>query len=223
MLFTGFTPQTSEYFIKMNMDNSKAHFEENRDLYTQHVKQILRALHEELVPAMLSIDGEICVRQARCVSGAYNDARFSRNEPIKTYMYLHYCSETGRDSDVPGFFMDASHEGYRFGLQIYHRTARGMQALREAALNDAKHFSRLVDTVDTSEMFVLEGTDYKRDHFLDASGRIRHWLNKKSWWIGCSRNIDDAFLSDALANDLTEGFLFLSDIYFFMLNSLKGV
>jgi uncharacterized protein (DUF2461 family) len=124
MSFNGFTEKTLEFFLNICLDNTKSSFEANRQLYYELVRDPLRELHGRLVPVMLDIDKDICVKQSRCVSGAYIDARFSRSAPIKTYMYLHFCAETGRDSDIPGFFMDASYNGYSMA-EVNHRTTQG--------------------------------------------------------------------------------------------------
>lgn len=222
MLFQGFTDKTLEYFMQICLDNTKSHFEANRQLYNAHVKEPLRALHGELVPIMLSIDKDICVKQSRCVSGAYNDARFSRSDPIKTYMYLHFCAETGRETDIPGFFMDASYDGFRYGLQIYHRTTQGMTKLRDAALGNEKRFTEIISKIEADGIFQLEGDSFKKDHFPAATPQLKNWLNRKSWWLGRTNMPDDDFFSQCLVTRLGDGFQKLRDVYHFFNDSLMG-
>lgn len=220
MSFNGFTEKTLEYFLKICLDNSKSNFEANRVLHNEHVKTPLRALHDELVPIMLEIDKDICVKQSRCVSGAYNDVRFSRSEPIKTYMYLHFCAETGRETDIPGFFLDASYDSYRFGLQIYHRTTQGMTKLRDAALQNEKRFTEIITKIEAEGIFKLEGDSYKKDHFPTALPQIKNWLNRKYWWLGWTNMPDEAFFSPDLAVRLSDGFTSLKATYQFICDAL---
>lgn len=221
MPFQGFTGQTCAYFFSIRFDNSKSNYEENKQLYLDHVKTPLRQLHAELVPVVLDIDENICVKQSRCVSGAYNDARFSKADPLKGYMYLHFCAQTGRDTDIPGFFMDASCDGYRYGLQIYHRTTKGMKALRDAAFENQTRFSALISDTLEKHAFSLEGEDYKTDHYPDVKPEVKQWLNKKSWWIGANCPVDEAFLSSALSTKLADGFQALAGVYRFMAGALR--
>ena len=79
-------------------------------------------------------------------------------------MYLHFCAETGRENDIPGFFMDASYNGYRYGLQLYHRTKQGMAKLRDAVLADERRFSGIAGDIEKSGAFTLEGDFFKKDH-----------------------------------------------------------
>lgn len=220
MSFQGFTDKTLEYFLNICLDNSKSNFEANRQIYNAHVKEPLRALQEALVPVILEIDKNICVKPSRCVSGAYNDARFSRSEPVKTYMYLHFCAETGRDDDISGFFMDASYNGYRYGLQIYHRTTQGMAKLRDAVLANEKRFMKIAGAIERRGVFTLEGDSYKKDHYPQASPLLKNWLNRKSWWVGRTNAPDEDFFSPGLVNRLGEGFLALRELYGFMNKAL---
>lgn len=222
MSFQGFTAQTLEYFLSISFDNTKSHFEDLRACYQEHVKTPLYALYEEVFPAVLDIDQNICVKRARCVSGAYNDARFSRSDPVKTYMYLHFCAETGRESDIPGFFMDASYDGYRYGLQLYHRTTQGMTKLRDFALENEKRFSGIIRNIAQRGEFTLEGEFYKKDRYPSVSPAVKDWLNRKSWWLGRTNPPEETFFSPSLAAQLGEGFRSLQDLYRFMRDGLMN-
>ncbi len=220
MSFNGFTEKTIEYFLNISFDNTKTNFEANRSLFNEHVKAPLRALYESLVPVMLEIDPDICSRAARCISGAYNDARYARANPIKTYMYLHFCEGTPRETDVPGFFMDASFNAYRYGLQIYHRTTQGMTKLRDAALKDEKRFLKIIRNIEAGGEYTLTGEDYKKDRFPAAAPPVKTWLNKKSWWVGKTCPPDGVFFTHGLTEQLTQGFKALKELYYFMNGAL---
>jgi uncharacterized protein (DUF2461 family) len=219
-MFQGFTDQTLAYFLQITLENSRTHFDTLREDYNNHVKTPLRALHDALVPILLGIDKDICVKPARCVSGAYNDARFSRSEPMKTYMYLHFLAETSRETDVPGFFFDASYNDYRYGLQLYHATSAGMRKLRDAVLFKSREFSRLAESLERSDGFTLEGEFFKRDRFPDAPPELKKWLNRKRWWLGRTKRPDADFFSPALVQAMSEGFLALGALYHFMKEGL---
>jgi uncharacterized protein (DUF2461 family) len=222
MSFQGFTEQTLGYFLSISFDNTKSHFEGLRACYQEHVKTPLYALYEELVPAVLELDPNICAKRARCVSGAYNDARFSRSDPVKTYMYLHFCAETGRETDIPGFFMDASYDGYRYGLQVYHRTTQGMAKLRDFVLSNEQRFSGIIRDIAARGEFTLEGECYKQDRYPSVKQPVKDWLNRKSWWLGSTNPPDGTFFSPALVSRLSGGFSALQGLYRFMSDGLMN-
>jgi uncharacterized protein (DUF2461 family) len=222
MMFHGFTEKTLEYFLSICLDNSKSNFESLRALYQEHVKTPLYALYEELLPVIQGIGQTVCVKRSRCVSGAFNDARFSSSDPVKAYMYLHFCAETSRDNDIPGFFMDASHDGYRYGLQIYHRTTQGMTRLRDYALVNERRFSGIIRDIKDRDEFLLEGESYKKERYLSVNEPVKGWLNRKSWWLGRTCPPDDAFFSPALVKYLGEGYQSLQLLYGFMCEGLMN-
>jgi hypothetical protein len=131
-------------------------------------------------------------------------------------MYLHFCAETGRANDIPGFFMDASYDGYRYGLQLYHRSTQGMTKLRDAVLANEKRFTEIAVSIEKRGEFTLEGERFKKDHFPQASPLLKNWLNRKSWWLGRTCAPDEDFFSGGLINRLGEGFLALRELYRFM-------
>ena len=186
------------------------------------MKAPLRALCEALVPVMLDIDPGLCVRPSRCVSGAFNDARFARSAPVKTYMYLHYCAGTGRETDIPGFFMDASWDGYRYGLQLYHSTARGMQKLRDAVLDNRECFFEHAALLERRGVFTLEGDSFKKDRYPDQPPLLQSWLNRKRWWLGRTCPPDGDFFSPVLADRLAEGFTSLGGLFHFISGALSA-
>ena len=219
-MFNGFSREAADYFLSVKFDNSKKNFENLKDVYKSQIKNPLLQLHAELTPVVLKIDGGICVRPGRCVSGAYNDARFSKNNPIKEYMYLHFCAETGNNENVPGFFMDASHDGYRYGLMIYRSTPAGMRMIRNAAYEKRAEFIKIINGINKNKSIVLDGENYKTDHFPDAALELKEWLNKKHWRAAVNHPVDEIFLSDKLPREIESVFNTLAPMYKFILRLL---
>ena len=81
-------------------------------------------MYYELYNYFGKLDSDLLSNKRRCLSSAYNDARFSKDAPIKEYFYLRFKLATINKKNAPGFFFDASLTGYRFGLNIYHSDAR---------------------------------------------------------------------------------------------------
>lgn len=93
MPFQGFSEETNRYFFGAELENTRAYFERNREVYQTYVKKPLLALHEELVAVAKEIDEDIVVAPNRCMSKAFNDFRYTgKVTPVKTYMYLHFFS-----------------------------------------------------------------------------------------------------------------------------------
>lgn len=221
-MFEGFCKGTTEYLAAMTFDNTKANFERLREDYLAYVKRPLQALCAHLTPTLMQIDPSICVRPSRCVSGAFNDARFCRDEPVKTYFYLHFCQTTCREDSVPGFFMDAGREGYRYGLQLYHAAPSGMQKVREHALLNEKKTARMLEQL--SHGFTeggVVGEMYRRDHYPNVDEPLKGFLNMRRWAFIVQPARQDAFYSPQMATELETAFIKLAPMYTFLADALR--
>lgn len=216
-MFTGFSSDTSEYLMKIALDNSKGNYERLRPLYQSAVRAPLLSLHETLLPCVSAIDAHICTRPARCISGAFNDLRFHPAEPLKTYFYLHFIAERGREENLPGFFFDADRQSYRYGLMLYHATPAFMQALRARALDAPGTITAaLKSAFSSAHTYQWEGDLYKRDQHADIAEPLHTFLQLKRWCVcAASQDIQD-LRGEGLAIKLADGFQALAPLYRWM-------
>jgi uncharacterized protein (TIGR02453 family) len=223
-IFTGFGKKTSEFFFLMTLNNNKAFLNENIDTYNTCVKYPLQLLHSELTTAISEIDSDICVIPRRCISGIYNDMRFgNRDTPLRNYMWIRFKCMCNRDTDIPGFFFDASYDNYRYGLRIYNMTTAGMKKIRDAILNDTKNFIKLIKKLDSDKVFEISGNEYAKDHYPQYDPTLKNWLNRRDLFIHNTKNINNAYYSNELVEELAAGFQKLAGIYEFLINALlKG-
>lgn len=224
MSFNGFHEQTNEYFWGASLDNSKAYYEKNKDNYLTYVKQPLHALHQVLMPTAQSIDENICVTPARCVSRAFNDFRYTgKIYPIKSYMHLHFCASVAKeDEDTPGLFFGASYGGWDCGLFVYHATNSGMSAFREAILADVDQFVAIAKRIQADPRIQIEGEEYKKDHYPDLPIAAKQYLNKKRFYLISKYSADDdMYYSPSLAAEIASVWQTVSPMYHFYLNAVK--
>ena len=222
MPFQGFSEETNRYFFGAELENTRAYFERNREVYQTYVKKPLLALHEELVAVAKEIDEDIVVAPNRCTSKAFNDFRYTgKVTPVKTYMYLHFFSRAENKAyDTPGVFFDAGSTGYRIGFGSYDMTPPAMEAVRRAILSRRQAFLNLEEQR-VADGFELRGADYKRDHFPDEPEPLKTWLNKRSFYLVRECAHDEAYYSHALVDVLRDAFLRCKPIYWFMNRALQ--
>ena len=222
-MFEGFSEKTSEFFFMMGMNNSKTYLQEQQDIYNEYVKRPLRELQRELSHTIAEIDSELCTIPSRCISGIYNDVRFgNKDKPLRDYMWVRFKCMNGRDTDIPGFFFDASYDGCRYGLRVYKMTTGGMQKIRDAILSDPVKFKMLSQNLDNDRRFIIEGNEYARDHFTDYDPILKKWLNKKNFYIHCSDIPMQTYYSNSLAEEMVSGFTSLSGMYKFIKAALEA-
>lgn len=130
-MFQGFNEATIKYFEAIRKENSKSTYKACESLYMEGVKEPLEELYYELFNYFGGVDSQLLSSKRRCISSAYNDARFCKEEPVKEYLYLRFKLDKGDKKSAPGFFLDASLEGYRYGLSIYKPETKDMEKIRE--------------------------------------------------------------------------------------------
>jgi uncharacterized protein (DUF2461 family) len=95
--FSGFHPEAFRFFRRMARNNRKPWFDRHRHIYDQHISGALRALFEELVPFVLSLDDdfEISGKTGRNFSRINRDIRFARTiEKIFDELFPLYAFAT---------------------------------------------------------------------------------------------------------------------------------
>lgn len=205
----------------MGLDNSKAYLLEKQDIYDNYVKRPLRELQSELSRTISEIDSELCTIPGRCISGIYNDVRFgNRDKPLRDYMWVRFKYMRSRSDDIPGFFFDASHDGYRYGLRIYKMTTGGMQKIRKAILDDPGSFRKLARQLEKSGSWEISGNEYAKDHYPGYEPILKKWLNKKDFFIHCTRDVSQTYYSHDLVDELAAGYNSLVEIYGFLKRAL---
>lgn len=213
-MFTGFTPDTAQYLNRAALSDGKSAYESLKPLYARAVRAPLLALHEELLPTVLRIDPAICARPARCVSGAFNDMRFSPQNPLKTYLYLHFVAERGRPDNLPGFFMDADARSFRYGLTLYHATPAFMNALRREACDAPRAITDALQTaLRSGHAFAWTGDVYRRDRYASVPEPLHAFLAQKRWCLACTPSNAAPLYTPALIPLLQDAFTALAPLY----------
>lgn len=117
MAFRGIPPEALEFYQQLEIDNTRAFWEANRDRYRTEV----RAPIEELAEALGSYGPFHLFRP-------HNDLRFSKNRPpYKTQQGVYGESEGGA-----GFYLQVSGDGLMAGSGYYAMAKDQLQRFREA-------------------------------------------------------------------------------------------
>lgn len=130
-MFTGFGDDVENVLNEIMLDNTRAHFDIIKGNYNKSIRNPLIELYNDLTTVVLSIDSNFCIDKRRCISSVYNDFRFSKNKPIKEYMYIKYVLLSSNKKNMLGYFIDFSITGVRYGLQLYKPTQKVLSELLE--------------------------------------------------------------------------------------------
>lgn len=219
-MFQGFNESTIKYFEAIRQENSKSNYKANEQYYFEGVKEPLEELYYELFHYFGTVDSQLLGSKRRCISSAYNDARFSKEEPIKEYFYIRFKLDKGGKNSMPGFFLDASLEGYRYGMSIYKPESKDMEKIREYFLDNKYSAVDAVQKFTAAGLLELQGDLYKRDNYPDADPVLKPLLERKRLAFVKESALEETFFSRNLLNSMVAAYDSVADIYQLMKEAL---
>jgi uncharacterized protein (TIGR02453 family) len=222
--FNGFSDKTFEFLRNLEKNNNKEWFEKHRNDYLNYLLNPMKVLVEELCFTMLDIDSLIEVTPAinKTVSRIYNDRRFAKNKPpYKCTMWIKLQRPRSDWKTLPGFFFEITPKTYQYGMGFYQATPAVMTAFRDTIDINPNKFLDAVSSIKNSDIFKLEGENYRKAKKEHPNKEINNWYNKKSFYLGAVKSIDQTVKSDKLVDDLIYGFNLLKPLYNYVWSVIK--
>ncbi|WP_066686331.1 DUF2461 domain-containing protein [Christensenella intestinihominis] len=211
--------QTLDFLAQNKFNNSREWFHAHKPEYQEYVLAPMAELVELLAPAMLKIDPRLITepKVGKAISRIYRDTRFSHDKSLyREVMWIVFSRGKKEFGCPPGFVLEFSPQGFRYGCGYYGAPPRTMEMIRKMALQGDKSFKKAFQVMKKQDVFVLEGDFYKRSKCPDAPEDLRNWLDRKN--LDWMRNSTDAGLlfSPDLFKTLAEGFTLLAPFYAFL-------
>jgi uncharacterized protein (TIGR02453 family) len=210
-----FSRDSIAFLKKLERNNERTWFEAHRADYENHILSPLRTLVERLAPVMQAVDPHLDVRPAvdKTISRIHRDVRFSPDKsPYRTTLWIAF-KRPGRDwKQDPTFFMEFSAKRYRYGMGFYQAARRTMENLRAIIDSRPRQFLAAVKFMRTGG-WELGGEKYKRILDPAKEGVLLDWYQRRNCYILKTKIIDEVFLSDKLADELTREFQKIQPLY----------
>lgn len=219
-MFEGFNESTIGYYQAIRKDNCKNTHQENEILYLDGVKNPLEELYYELYSYFGKVDSDLLSNKRRCISSAYNDARFCSDAPIKEYFYIRFKLDKENKRNAPGFFFDASLTGYKFGLNIYNSDAGGMEKIRDYILENKHYAKGVIEKFNKAGLLKVRGEKYKRACYPEEDAVLREWLERKRISFVHEDELSSVFYARDMLKCILAAFDSVQDVYFMLKEAL---
>jgi len=122
---------------------------------------------------------------------------------------------------MPGFFLDASLDGYRYGMSIYKLESKDMEKIREYFLDNKYSAIEAVQKFEQAGLLELQGELYKKTHYPEEDALLNPLLERKRLAFVKESRLNDAFFSRALLEHMLAAYDSVRDIYQLMEEALK--
>ncbi|MCI8623182.1 MAG: DUF2461 domain-containing protein [Provencibacterium sp.] len=219
-MFQGFNESTIKYYEAIRRENSKKAYQDNEQLYLEGVKIPLDELYFEWYNYFNAVDRELLSNKRRGISSVYNDARFCCGSPIKEYFYIRFKLNKTNKKNALGFFFDASLDGYKYGLNIYHPDANGMNKIRDYLLDNKRFAKRAIETFNQSGLLEIQGEKYKRAYYPNEDIVLQDWLERKRISFTHEESLSAAFYKREILDGIFSAFDSVNEVYFMLKEAL---
>ncbi|KAA6317762.1 hypothetical protein EZS27_032136 [termite gut metagenome] len=221
--FSGFTPDTLQFFAELEENNYKPWFDEHKLIYEQQVLQPLKALAAALTPFFASVDSQMDFRPVKLISRIYRDIRFSHDKtPYKTHLWIAFQRPFQKQSSewmsFPGFYMEIKKDGSTYGMGLFEAQKKVMDRYREQVAYEPQQFRKITAGLVEKHHFKIEGEEYKRPLKNDLDEYFQPWLQRKGLWLTKSIPVSDILFSEKLVPQMEKEFALLQPLYEFFVN-----
>jgi len=210
--FSGFPQDFADFLFQLQFNNTLSAAEENKAIYKQLITEPLTQLFYTLIPAATAVSGTITTRPSKCISTMYSDMRFSRDKPMKEYMYIRF-REPNRERNILGLYFDMGSSRYSYGLRIYKQTAAGTAEIWKSILTNQRSFAQELNTISNLGM-TINGDMYVKDRFPGIKDdTLKNLLNRKHFYISKDCPIGESVFNGNLSNEISQAFAGLNGLY----------
>ena len=217
--FTGFTPETFNFFANLKENNYKSWFEENRPVYEKKVLQPLRALVHAMTPAMYSIDSKMNFQPNKIVSRIYRDIRFSADKtPYKTNMWVTFQRPVSNWESFPGYYMEITSDCYQYGMGLFMAKKNVMDEYRAKIEYEPEYFRKMTKDLTGEHHFILGGDEYKRPIINSLPDYFQPWIQRKSMYLYKTCPVGNEMFNEGFAQHLFQEFVLLQPLYNYLVD-----
>jgi uncharacterized protein (TIGR02453 family) len=219
--FTGFSPDTFQFFADLEENNYKPWFDEHKPIYELEVLQPLKALAVALTPFFHSVDSEMDFRPQKMISRIYRDIRFSHDKtPYKKHMWLAFQRpvQTSDWMFFPGFYMEIGKEGTSYGMGMFEGQKKVMDRYREQVEYESEHFRKITEGLVEKHDFQIGGEEYKRPLKNELDAYFQPWIQRRGIYLNKSMPVNDGMFSENLVRYMEKEFALLQPLYDFFVD-----
>ncbi len=219
-MFQGFNESTIKYYKAIRKENCKKVYQENQQLYLEGVKIPLDELYFELYNYFNDVDRDLLSNRRRCISSAYNDTRFCCGTPVKEYFYIRFKLNKVNKKNALSFFFDASLDGYKYGLNIYHPDAGGMNKIRDYILDNKHYAKKVIEDFNETSLLEIQGEKYKRAYYPYEDIVLQEWLERRRISFIREENLSDVFYKRDILDCIFSAYDSVNEVYFMLKEAL---
>jgi uncharacterized protein (TIGR02453 family) len=195
-----------QFLEGLAMDNSKAYFDANRQMYHEAVRDPFKELVADMVERLREHDPKLDIQPKDAIFRINRDIRFSKDKTLyKTHVAAAISRGGRKDHKYPGFYFHLGAEEAHAGGGVYMPDKEAVHKVRTAIARDPEGFASAIgDPVFKRTYGEVRGDRLKRvpPEFREAAETQPHVANKQWYYMA---DLDtEVIVADDLADVLME-------------------
>ena len=180
--FSGFYPETLQFFTDLRFHNEKAWFDAHRDDFEAYVKSPMEALAMDLEPLMARIDPSLDLSLRRVVSRIYRDARYARGVPYWDHMWMSYKPMGKTNSECFAYYFFIRDDAWGCGVGFYDKVPEMIDAFRARLLREPEAWRQCLLIPGVSD-FEVGGKSMRRPKETDLPEDTKPWYQFQHFYF----------------------------------------
>lgn len=215
-----FSQESLDFLFQNRVTDSREWFRAHKPDYERLVRAPLVELTDALAPVMLGIDPLLQTAPKSCISRIYRDTRFAKDKSVfRDVMWCGFMRDKKVYHGLPGFYVEVSPCGFRYGCGYYQASAASMDVIRGMIAAGDRAFVLAKRAVDGQHVFALEDTRYKRTRHAQYPEKLRAWLDQRNICASAASADLELLFSDRFADALAADFCKIAPLYAFLIEA----
>ncbi len=224
MLFKGFPEKAFQFLFELGVNNDREWFQRHKEDYKQAVLKPFQDLVIDLGAKMLKIDPEFQITPSvdKTISRIYRDTRFSKDKtPYRNNVWITFKKNIKDWKEIPAFFFEIYPDYYHFGMGFFVFSLETREKLKKCILKNPKEFEKAIEFIYKNEFYHIGGEKFKRAKNSLLPDHLKEWVDRKSLYLYCRKDIDDTLFSGKLVDFIYDNFLLTKPLYDYLWKVIK--
>ncbi len=213
--FSGFVPETLQFFQDIRFHNDKMWFDAHRDDFEAYVKTPMEALCMDLEPVITRIDPSLDVRPRRAVSRIYRDARYARGIPYRDHMWLSFKPVGKSNSEAFTYYFYIQEDAWGVGIGLYTMVPEILDPFRQRLRTESDRWRKILD-LPAVRKFTVETDSPKRPRTVGLAPDIEPWYHYRRFSFDRSEPAGPCLFSPELTDLVAQAYSDLEPVYRFV-------
>ncbi len=165
--FNGFSKKTVKFFKDLEVNNKRVWFDENRDIFDDHVMLPATLFVNEMGEKLKSLSSDIVAdpRRDKSIFRINKDTRFSKYKtPYKTHLGIYFWEGEGKKLENPGFYFQCDARTIMYGVGMHIFTKEHLKKYRDAIVDKklGNELNQIIKKITKNDDYKLGWVKYKK-------------------------------------------------------------